>query len=182
MWIQQLSLSGLFLMRPKAFTDERGYFCESYNQRSFEEAIGRAVTFVQDNHSASTCGVVRGLHYQLPPHPQAKLIRAVVGEIFDVAVDIRRSSPTFGRWEGVRLSAENRLQLFIPEGFAHGFVAVSDRAEVVYKASDYYAPDAEAAIAWRDPELAIDWPNLAGLIVSTKDAAAPSLAASRLFA
>lgn len=146
------------IIEPKVFGDERGFFFESFNQQQFEAAVGYPVNFVQDNHSKSSKGVLRGLHYQLPPHAQGKLVRCVVGEVFDVAVDIRKSSPTFGHWVGVHLSAENKRQLWIPEGFAHGFVTLSDTAEFLYKTTDFYHRDSEGAISWNDPELNIQWP------------------------
>ena len=153
---------------------------ESYNRKVFSEAAGRDVDFVQDNHSLSKKGVLRGLHYQLPPNAQGKLVRAVVGEIFDVAVDIRRGSPTFGRWVGERLSAENRRQLWIPEGFAHGFLTLSERAEVLYKATAYYAPGSERSLVWNDPAVAVEWPPGPPLL-SPKDEDAPVLEAAELF-
>ena len=181
MQIRPTALPEVLLVEPRIFADDRGYFMESYSRAVFSEAAGRDVDFVQDNHSLSKKGVLRGLHYQLPPNAQGKLVRAVVGEIFDVAVDIRRSSPTFGRWVGIRLSAENREQLWIPEGFAHGFLTLSDRAEVLYKASAYYAPAAERSIAWNDPALAIDWPLADAPIVSAKDQAGAALSAAEPF-
>ncbi|MFC0711365.1 dTDP-4-dehydrorhamnose 3,5-epimerase [Azorhizophilus paspali] len=176
-----LDISGLVLFEPKVFGDDRGFFFESYNQRHFEDAIGRAVTFVQDNHSRSAQGVLRGLHYQLPPHAQGKLVRVVQGEVFDVAVDIRKSSPTFGQWTGVLLSAENKRQFWIPEGFAHGFVTLSETAEFLYKTTDYYAPDSERSILWNDPALAIDWRGIEAPLLSGKDQKAPLLAAAEVF-
>lgn len=148
------------IIEPKVFGDERGFFFESFNQQQFEAAIGRRVDFVQDNHSKSSKGVLRGLHYQLPPHAQGKLVRCVVGEVFDVAVDIRKSSPTFGHWVGVILSAENKRQLWIPEGFAHGFQALSDTVEFIYKTNNYYNPQYERSISWNDKTLEIEWRNL----------------------
>ncbi len=171
-----LALSEVLLIEPKLYEDARGVFYESHNHRTFSEAVGREVTFVQDNHSVSRRGVIRGLHYQLKPAPQGKLVRAVVGAIFDVAVDIRKSSPTYGRWVGETLSAENHRQLWIPEGFAHGFVALSDSVEVLYKATDYYHRAAEGSIRWDDPALAIAWPTDAPPILSDKDAIAPLFA------
>ncbi|QCT22034.1 dTDP-4-dehydrorhamnose 3,5-epimerase [Jejubacter calystegiae] len=160
----------VFIFEPKVFGDERGFFMESFNQKIFEEAVGRKVEFVQDNHSKSTKGVLRGLHYQLEPYAQGKLVRCVVGEVFDVAVDIRKSSPTFGKWVGVYLSAENKRQLWIPEGFAHGFLTLSQSAEFLYKTNSYYSPDHEQSIFWKDPELAIQWPNCKeSYMVSEKD-------------
>lgn len=157
------------IIEPKVFGDERGFFFESFNQKIFEQAVGRPVTFVQDNHSKSSKGVLRGLHYQLPPHAQGKLVRCVVGEVFDVAVDIRKSSPTFGQWVGVNLSAENKRQLWIPEGFAHGFLTLSETAEFLYKTTNYYAPESEGGIRWNDPQLKINWPLLGGINLSKKD-------------
>ncbi|MBN3833351.1 dTDP-4-dehydrorhamnose 3,5-epimerase [Burkholderia sp. Ac-20344] len=159
------------IFEPKVFGDARGFFFESFNHRSFEEAIGQSITFVQDNHSKSTRNVVRGLHYQIH-HAQGKLVRVVAGEVFDVAVDIRRSSPTFGHWVGVTLSEENKRQLWIPEGFAHGFAVTSDAAEFLYKTTDYWHADAERAIRWDDPMLAIEWPITDDALVSDKDRAA----------
>ncbi|MGV6474942.1 dTDP-4-dehydrorhamnose 3,5-epimerase [Azotobacter vinelandii] len=176
-----LDISGLVLFEPKVFGDDRGFFFESYNQRHFEDAVGRAVTFVQDNHSRSAQGVLRGLHYQLPSHAQGKLVRVVQGEVFDVAVDIRKSSPTFGQWVGVLLSAENKRQFWIPEGFAHGFVTLSETAEFLYKTTDYYAPDSERSILWNDPALAIDWRGIEAPLLSSKDQKAPLLAAAEVF-
>lgn len=147
------------IIEPQVFEDERGFFYESFNQKRFEKAIGRTVTFVQDNHSKSTKGVLRGLHYQLPPKAQGKLVRVVQGEVFDVVVDIRKSSPTFGRWVGEVLSSENKKQLWVPEGFAHGFLTMSDSSEVLYKTSNDYTPKLERSIRWDDPVLSIDWPT-----------------------
>jgi dTDP-4-dehydrorhamnose 3,5-epimerase len=145
------------VVEPKVFGDARGLFFESFNRRELEEALGRTLEFVQDNHSLSARGVLRGLHFQLP-NPQGKLVRVVRGEVYDVAVDLRRGSPTFGRWVGETLSAENKRQLWIPEGFAHGFLVLSDAAEFLYKTTDYYHPEHEHCIRWDDPELAIAWP------------------------
>lgn len=156
------------IIEPQVFGDERGFFFESFKQQRFEEAVGYSVNFVQDNHSKSSKGVLRGLHYQLPPHAQGKLVRCVVGEVFDVAVDIRKSSSTFGQWVGVRLSAENKRQLWIPEGFAHGFITLSDTAEFLYKTTNYYAPESEQSIKWNDEFIAIAWP-LCEVSLSTKD-------------
>ncbi len=162
----------LLIIEPKVFGDDRGFFFESYNERTWREATGLSTHFVQDNHSRSMKNVLRGLHYQLR-QPQGKLVRVVVGEVFDVAVDIRRGSPTFGKWAGVRLSARNKRQLWIPEGFAHGFLVLSEAAEFLYKATDFYAPQHERSIVWNDPDLAIDWPLDGEPILSAKDAAAP---------
>jgi dTDP-4-dehydrorhamnose 3,5-epimerase len=163
------SILEVLLITPKVFGDERGFFMETFQARSFAEA-GIHATFVQDNHSRSRQGVLRGLHYQIQ-QPQGKLVRVILGEIFDVAVDIRRASPTFGKWVGVRLSAENRQQLWIPPGFAHGFYVLSEWAEVLYKATDFYAPQWERTILWNDPEIGIKWPLLSGapLSLSAKD-------------
>lgn len=147
----------VLIFEPKVLGDDRGFFFESFSQKVFEEAVGRKVEFVQDNHSKSSKGVLRGLHYQLEPHAQGKLVRCVAGEVFDVAVDIRKSSPTFGKWVGVNLSAENKRQLWIPEGFAHGFLVVSDMAEFVYKTTNYYHPESDRGIIWNDTDLSIKW-------------------------
>jgi dTDP-4-dehydrorhamnose 3,5-epimerase len=165
-----LAIPDVILLEPTVHGDERGFFFESFNQKDFEHAIGRCVNFVQDNHSKSVKNVLRGLHYQLQ-QPQGKLVRVVQGEVFDVAVDLRKSSPTFGKWVGERLSAENKRQLWMPEGFAHGFLVLSDSAESLYKTTDYYAPEYERCITWNDPALGIRWP-LAGHmpVVSAKDA------------
>ena len=162
------------IIEPTVFEDERGFFFESFNQKKFEEAIGREVSFVQDNHSKSVKGVLRGLHYQVPPHSQGKLVRVVKGEVFDVAVDIRKSSPTFGQWVAEVLSAENKKQLWIPEGFAHGFLTLSETAEFLYQTTDYYFPSFERGIKWDDEFLAINWgtPNP---IISLKDQQSQSM-------
>ncbi|EFA5034840.1 TPA: dTDP-4-dehydrorhamnose 3,5-epimerase [Escherichia coli] len=159
----------VLIFEPKVFGDERGFFFESFNQKVFEEAVGRKVEFVQDNHSKSSKGVLRGLHYQLEPYAQGKLVRCVVGEVFDVAVDIRKSSPTFGKWVGVNLSAENKRQLWIPEGFAHGFLVLSETAEFVYKTTNYYYSESDRGIIWNDPMLKIQWPLEVEPILSEKD-------------
>ena len=164
-------LPEVLIIEPKVFGDERGFFFESFNQRAFDEATGLSLPFVQDNHSKSAKNVLRGLHYQLPPQAQGKLVRVVAGEVFDVAVDIRRDSPNFGQWASAVLSAENRRQLWIPPGFAHGFLVLSDSAEFLYKTTDYYAPEFERCIVWNDPTLAIEWPALNGEpLLSGKDA------------
>ena len=163
------------IIEPKVFGDERGFFYESFHQLRFDDAIGRHVEFVQDNHSRSSRGVLRGLHYQLAPQAQGKLVRCVAGEVFDVAVDLRRGSATFGQWVGVLLSAANHRQLWIPEGFAHGFVTVSDHAEFLYKTTAYWSPQHERALRWDDPQLAIAWPLREGVQLSAKDLAAPLL-------
>ncbi|MGI2024335.1 dTDP-4-dehydrorhamnose 3,5-epimerase [Shewanella glacialipiscicola] len=168
MLIIDTNIPAVKIIEPKVFGDERGFFFESFNQQQFEAAVGYPVNFVQDNHSKSTKGVLRGLHYQLAPHAQAKLVRCVVGEVFDVAVDIRKSSPTFGRWVGVHLSAENKRQLWIPEGFAHGFVTLSETADFLYKTTNYYHKQSEAALVWNDADLNIQWP-IQDVLLSEKD-------------
>ena len=165
---------------PQVFTDDRGFFFEAYNDRKFPQETGIIANFVQDNHSCSKQNVLRGLHYQIQ-QPQGKLIRAVVGTIFDVAVDIRKSSPTFGKWVGSELSAENKRLLWIPPGFAHGFLVLSEIAEVLYKTTDYYAPQGDRTILWNDPDLAIDWPLSTTPILSTKDEAGKSLRTAEVF-
>ena len=157
------------IFEPKVFGDSRGFYLESFNQKIFEEATGLKRNFVQDNHSKSSRGVLRGLHYQQPPMEQGKLVRVTQGEVFDVAVDIRKTSPTFGQWVGVYLSAENKRQLWVPEGFAHGFLTLSDTAESLYKTTNYYSPQHEEAIAWNDPDLNIQWPQVDAFILSSKD-------------
>ena len=158
MKVTPLAISDVLLIEPKVFGDERGFFFESFNQKVFNDAIGQDVLFVQDNHSRSAKNVLRGLHYQLPPRAQGKLVRVVAGEVFDVAVDIRKDSPTFGKWVGEVLSASNKRQLWVPPGLAHGFLVLSDVAEFLYKTTDYWAPELERCICWDDPELAIPWP------------------------
>jgi dTDP-4-dehydrorhamnose 3,5-epimerase len=175
-------LPEVLLFEPRVFGDSRGFFLESFNQREFDQAVGEAVTFVQDNHSRSARGVLRGLHYQLPPHAQGKLVRVTAGRVFDVAVDMRSSSSRFGKWTGAELSGENHRQLWIPPGFAHGFLVLSDSADFLYKTTDYYAPQAEACVRWDDDRLAIEWPD-AGCapLLSAKDASAPALAQAPTF-
>ncbi|MEH1949350.1 MAG: dTDP-4-dehydrorhamnose 3,5-epimerase [Nostoc sp.] len=167
-------------IEPQIFGDDRGFFFEAYNQQKFAQEIGIVTNFVQDNHSCSKQNVLRGLHYQIQ-QPQGKLIRAVVGSIFDVAVDIRKSSPTFGKWVGSELSAENKRILWIPLGFAHGFLVLSEIAEVLYKTTDYYAPQSDRTILWNDPDLAIDWPLSAPPILSAKDQAGKSFRTAEVF-
>lgn len=168
MKVTATALPDVLILEPRVFGDERGFFYESFNARVFAQATGLTPVFVQDNHSLSQRGVLRGLHYQLQ-QAQGKLVRVVQGEAFDVAVDIRRNSPTFGRWVGAYLSAENKHQMWVPEGYAHGFLVLSETAEVLYKATDYYAPQHERCIRWDDPELAIDWPLAAPPVLSAKD-------------
>ena len=163
-----LAIHDVFLIEPQVFGDERGFFFESFNHAEFEQAISRQVAFVQDNHSKSARGVLRGLHFQ-KPKPQGKLVRVTQGEVFDVAVDVRQDSPTFGKWVGDILSAENKKQLWIPEGLAHGFLVLSDTAEFLYKTTDYYAPDFDHCIRWDDPTLAIKWPLDGTPTMSSKD-------------
>ncbi|MGG6294363.1 dTDP-4-dehydrorhamnose 3,5-epimerase [Leptolyngbya sp. AN02str] len=171
----------VLIIEPRVFGDERGFFFESFNEKVFLDKADNSVRFVQDNHSRSCRNVLRGLHYQIQ-QPQGKLVRAVVGTIYDVAVDIRRSSPTFGMWVGYELSAENKRQLWVPAGFAHGFLVLSDVAEVLYKTTDYYAPQYERCIVWNDPDLAIAWPTDEPPILSTKDQAGSLLTAAEVFA
>jgi dTDP-4-dehydrorhamnose 3,5-epimerase len=182
MRITPTELPGVLILEPKVFVDERGQFYESFNQRAFDEAVGAHVEFVQDNHSQSKRGVLRGLHYQLPPHAQGKLVRVTCGAVFDVAVDLRRSSPNYGQWIGFELSGENRRQLWIPPGFAHGFQVISESAHFLYKTTAYYATTHEACIRYDDPSLAIAWPQSAGVLVSAKDAAACALGEAKTFA
>ncbi|CAB3642819.1 dTDP-4-dehydrorhamnose 3,5-epimerase [Achromobacter marplatensis] len=168
------AIPDVLVLEPRVFNDARGFFFESFNQDVFEAATGLSRRFVQDNHSRSAKGVLRGLHYQVT-QPQGKLVRVCAGEIFDVAVDVRRTSPTFGRWVGVVLSAENKRQMWIPEGFAHGFLTLSDSADVLYKATDYYAPHYERCIRWDDPAVGITWPGSMTPLLSAKDANGVSL-------
>lgn len=174
-------IPGLLILEPRVFGDERGFFFESYNRRAFRDATGEDPDFVQDNHSRSARNVLRGLHYQVR-QPQGKLVRVVAGEVWDVAVDLRRSSPTFGRWVGVTLSAANRRMLWVPVGFAHGFVVVSDGAEFLYKTTDYYAPEHERSLLWNDPALAVPWPLQGEPILKPGDANGTPLARAETFA
>jgi dTDP-4-dehydrorhamnose 3,5-epimerase len=176
-----LALPEVLVLEPRIFPDDRGWFYESFNARSFAAATGLDVTFVQDNHSRSARGVLRGLHYQLPPAAQGKLVRAVAGAILDVAVDIRKSSPTYGRWVAEMLSAGNMKQLWVPAGFAHGFVALTDGTEVLYKTTDFYDKAAERSIRWDDPDLAIAWPADLTPLLAAKDAEAPAFAEAETF-
>jgi dTDP-4-dehydrorhamnose 3,5-epimerase len=182
MKITPTAIPGVLIIEPKVFGDERGFFMESFNQKSFDEAVGRHVEFVQDNHSRSAKGVLRGLHYQLPPHAQGKLVRVTRGSVFDVAVDMRRSSPTFGKWVGVELSETNHRQLWLPEGMAHGFLVVSESADFLYKTTEYYAPQAEGSVRWDDAEIAIAWPAVdVAVQLSEKDARAADLRYAKCF-
>lgn len=169
------AIPDVLVIEPKVFGDERGFFFESFNQQVFNEALGLNVVFVQDNHSRSSRNVLRGLHYQIPPKPQGKLVRVVQGEVFDVAVDIRRGSATYGRWVGVHLSADNKKQLWIPPGFAHGFLTLSETADFLYKTTDYYSPQHERCIRWNDESIGIKWPVTGPVVVSAKDEKAASL-------
>lgn len=169
MKIIDTEIADVKIIEPKVFGDERGFFYESYNKQIFENAVGRRINFVQDNHSKSTKGVLRGLHYQLNPNAQGKLVRCIEGEVFDVAVDLRESSKTFGKWVGCILNAENNRQLWIPEGFAHGFLTLSLTAQFVYKTTNYYAPASERCIKWNDPQINIKWPEAKNIILSAKD-------------
>ena len=177
----RLAIPDVVLIEPKVFGDARGFFFESFNQKAFDEATGTNHQFVQDNHSRSAQGVLRGLHYQIQ-HPQGKLVRVVRGRVWDVAVDIRKSSPTFGQWVGAELSEDNQHQLWVPPGFAHGFVVLSESADFLYKTTDYYAPEHERCIAWNDPQLAIDWRYAGEPRLSAKDALGVMLAQAEVFA
>ena len=179
--VTETSLPGVLVLEPKVFGDERGWFFESFNRKDFRAVTGLDQEFVQDNHSRSVRGVLRGLHYQVQ-EPQGKLVRVVSGEVFDVAVDLRRNSPHLGRWVGVTLSADNRRQLWVPEGFAHGFLVTSDQAEVLYKTTRHWVQEYDRSLLWNDADLGIEWP-LAGSVplLAPKDAAAPTLAAAELF-
>lgn len=168
-------LPGLLVLHPRVFEDERGFFFESYNDERFADATGLSPQFLQDNHSRSAKHVLRGLHYQVAPVAQAKLVRCTRGAVWDVAVDIRRSAPTFGRWYGLELSEDNKLQLWIPEGFAHGFIALTDNAEVLYKTTAYYSTECDRSIRWDDPDIGISWPLDSKPLLSTKDNQAPLL-------
>ena len=170
-------IDGMLILEPRVFGDERGFFTESHNQLALDEAVGHEVRFVQDNHSRSSLGVLRGLHYQVAPHAQGKLVRVTQGAVFDVAVDVRKASPSFGRWFGIELSGDNHRQLWLPPGLAHGFLVTGESADFLYKTTTYYAPAAERCIRWNDPTIAIDWPVLdRPPVLSARDAAAPMLA------
>ena len=180
MKVTPLSIPDVLLIEPQVFGDDRGFFYESFNQNKFEEAMGKKINFVQDNHSKSIKGVLRGLHYQLTPKAQGKLVRVIQGEVFDVAVDLRQSSPTFGKWVGEILSGDNNKQMWIPEGFAHGFLTLSNTAEFLYKTTDFYSRDHEEAIQWNDKTIRIDWP-LEDVSLSSKDKVAPSFKEAKYF-
>jgi dTDP-4-dehydrorhamnose 3,5-epimerase len=185
---KRLAIPDVWLIRPRVFGDDRGFFYESFSARTFQEATGLIPTFVQDNHSKSARGVLRGLHYQLPPYAQGKLLRVTQGAVFDVVVDIRKTSPTFGKWLGNYLSQDNQTQKWIPPGFAHGFLTLSESAEILYKTTEFYESSAEASIAWNDPDLDIQWPltdlKAVGLhepILSSKDQQASSFRNAKVF-
>ena len=180
MQVTPTAIPEVLVIEPKVFGDARGFFFESYNHKTFQEATGLAVDFVQDNHSRSAQGVLRGLHYQIQ-QAQGKLVRVVAGAVFDVVVDIRRSSPTFGQYVGMELSAENKKMLWVPPGFAHGFLVLSDGTEFLYKTTDYYAPSSERAIAWDDPQIGIAWPLPFAPLLSVKDQAAAKLRDAEVF-
>jgi len=181
MQITPTKIPDVLLIEPRVFQDDRGFFLESFSQRAFDEAVGQHYDFVQDNHSSSSANILRGLHYQIQ-HAQGKLVRAVVGSIYDVAVDLRKGSPTFGKAVGKILSAENKKQLWVPPGFAHGFYVLSEVADVLYKATDFYSPEYERSLAWNDPALKIGWPTAGKMpIVSAKDAAADSFDTADMF-
>jgi dTDP-4-dehydrorhamnose 3,5-epimerase len=181
MKVTPLTIPDILLIEPKVFEDDRGFFFESFNQTAFEKVLNKKINFVQDNHSKSLKGVLRGLHYQLPPHAQAKLVRVIQGEVFDVVVDIRQSSATFGKWVGEILSETNKKQLWIPEGFAHGFLTLSNTAEFLYKTTDFYSKDHEACILWNDETLQIDWGNIKNISLSDKDRLGVKLSEAKLF-
>lgn len=180
MQIVQTAIPEVLIIEPQVYGDERGFFFESFNQQKFEALTNIKTTFVQDNHSRSALNVLRGLHYQIQ-HPQGKLVRVVTGEVFDVAVDLRRQSPTFGKWVGVNLSAENKRQLWIPAGFAHGFLVLKEGTEFLYKTTDYYAPQHECCIRWNDPEIGIEWPLAADPVLSAKDQLGLDLSQAEVF-
>lgn len=178
---ERLSIPDVIIFEPNVFGDDRGFFFESFNQRIFEEAVGRPVKFVQDNHSCSVSGVLRGLHYQIQ-QPQGKLVRVTRGEVYDVTVDLRKNSPTFGQWVAAILSADNRKQLWIPEGFAHGFLVLSEEAEFLYKTTDYWAPEHERTLIWNDPSMGIEWPLADEPKLSAKDRQGIELRSAEVFA
>jgi dTDP-4-dehydrorhamnose 3,5-epimerase len=180
MKVTPLSIPDVLLIEPQVYGDDRGFFFESFNQNKFEEVIGKKINFVQDNHSKSIKGVLRGLHYQLAPKAQGKLVRVIQGEVFDVAVDLRKSSLTFGKWVGEIISSDNKKQIWIPEGFAHGFLTLSDTAEFLYKTTDFYSKDHERAIRWNDETIRIDWP-MKEVSLSSKDNAALSFKEAKYF-
>ncbi len=178
--VTQTTLAGVLILEPRVFGDERGFFFESFNQRDFAAATGLDVDFVQDNHSLSSKGVLRGLHYQVQ-QAQGKLVRVALGEVFDVSVNLQRGHPEFGRWTGVLISGKNQRQVWIPPGFAHGFVVLSDQAHFLYKTTDYYAPEYERSLLWNDPDIGIDWPTEGDPVLAAKDAKAPRLRDADVF-
>ena len=180
MKVTPLHIAGVLLIEPEYFSDDRGYFFESFNQENFKKVTGKKINFVQDNHSKSIKGVLRGLHYQLPPKAQGKLVRVTQGEVFDVVVDLRQTSVTFGKWAGEILSAENKKQIWIPEGFAHGFLTLSDTAEFLYKTTNFYSLEHERCISWNDPNIGINWPDI-NIVLSAKDKVASTFLNSVYF-
>jgi len=182
MKITPTNLPEVLIVEPRVFGDARGFFTESWNEQVFNQAVAQQIRFVQDNHSRSARGVLRGLHYQLAPHTQGKLVRVVKGAVFDVAVDMRRASPNFGRWAGVELTEDNHRQLWVPPGFAHGFLVLSESADFLYKTTDFYAPQAEACVRWDDPAIGVQWPEVGVTpLLAEKDAKAPLLAEAKTF-
>jgi dTDP-4-dehydrorhamnose 3,5-epimerase len=182
MIVTKTSIDGVLILEPRVHGDSRGFFMESFNQKTFDDAVGESITFVQDNHSRSVRGVLRGLHYQVPPHAQGKLVRVIQGSVFDVAVDIRPTSTTFGRWVGVELTGTNHRQLWLPPGMAHGFLVTSDSADFLYKTTGYYAPQSEGSVLWSDPQVGISWPDVGiEYQLATKDLDAPTLLGARPF-
>lgn len=181
MKVTSTKLQDVLIIEPKSFEDDRGFFMESFNQQHFNNAVGREINFVQDNHSRSSQGVLRGLHYQLAPKAQGKLVRVTYGEVFDVAVDLRQSSPTFKQWTGIILSAENKRQFWIPEGFAHGFYVLSETADFLYKTTNYYSPEHDRSLQWNDSEIGIDWGLTSPPIISAKDESAKAFIAADYF-
>ncbi|RQO62335.1 dTDP-4-dehydrorhamnose 3,5-epimerase [Paucibacter sp. KBW04] len=182
MKITPANLPEVLILEPRVFGDARGFFTESWNEQVFNKAVGQEVRFVQDSHSRSVRGVLRGLHYQMAPHTQGKLVRVVKGLVFDVVVDMRRSSPNFGRWAGVELSEDNHRQVWVPPGFAHGFLVLSESADFLYKTTHFYAPQSEASVRWDDPAIGIQWPDVGGApLLAEKDAKAPLLAEAKTF-
>jgi len=182
MKITPTNLPEVLIVEPRVFGDARGFFTESWNEQVFNQAVGQQIRFVQDNHSRSARGVLRGLHYQMAPHTQGKLVRVVKGAVFDVAVDMRRASPNFGCWAGVELTEDNHRQLWVPPGFAHGFLVLSESADFLYKTTDFYAPQAEACVRWDDPAIGVQWPEVGVTpLLAEKDAKAPLLAEAKTF-
>lgn len=175
MIVNKTEIEDVLIIEPQVFGDDRGFFYESFNERAWQEATGIDAYFVQDNHSRSEKGVLRGLHYQLPPMAQGKLVRCIVGEVFDVAVDLRKKSKTFGSWVGEYLSAENKKQMWLPEGFAHGFLVLSETAEFLYKTTNFYSKEHERVICWHDPDIGINWPFAGEPVLSLKDSSAPCM-------